>query len=269
MINEVDYRKLEIRELAEAISLETFPNALVLPETIAKNYKITYSYGHYDDCFDGLLQHRFGKFHIFLNLNKNPDKASGRMRYTFSHELGHYFIDEHRNAIKSGKVKEHPSFNSLVARNPAEKEADYFASCLLMPSKKFKKFCLRKPLSSKLLTEISNNFKTSVSSVVFKYFELSMFPMMIVLSKEGKIDWKMFTVDFKYHFIPAKGAPTPPNTAAGEFFLKGRRYDSEEIVFADDWFTDYNRIKDEQFFEKCYYLSHNKVLSVLWKKEKK
>ncbi len=121
-----NYRDTEIRELAEAISLEYFPVTLVIPEIIARDNGITYSYGHYVSAFDGLLEHRFGKFHIFLDLDRNPDRAGYRMRYTFAHELGHYFIDEHRNAIKTAKVKEHHSFNSTDAKNPAEKEADYW-----------------------------------------------------------------------------------------------------------------------------------------------
>lgn len=268
MVSLNEYRKLELQQLAEAISLENHPNDLFLPHTVAINNKISYSFGNYENAFDGLLEHRFGKFHIYLNIARVANSNHPRMRFTFAHELGHYFIDEHRNALKNGKAPSHPSFNSLISKNATESEADYFASCLLMPSSKFKSFCRKKPLSGKLIEDLSSYFQTSTSSVIFRYLELSLFPMMIVMIKAGSIEWKMATSDFKYRYLSSRVNKIPPNTAAGDFFLKGKKYPTEEIVFADDWYSDYYRIKDEQFYEKCYYLLKDRVMSVIWKKEK-
>src|SRR4051812_29011550 len=100
MMNPSDYRRLELKELAESISVEYFPNELFVPGIVATDNHISYSYGNYEDAFDGLLEHRFGKFHIYLNVDR-VERNHPRMRYTFSHELAHYFIDEHRNALKS------------------------------------------------------------------------------------------------------------------------------------------------------------------------
>jgi len=267
MISPIEYRQMELQQLAEAVSLEYFPSGKFDPETVARQNRITFSYGHYGKSFDGLLQHRYGRFHVFLDLDRQPDITSTRMRYTFCHELAHYFIDEHRNALKNGHVVSHASFNKLNAHNIAEKEADFFASCLLMPAKKFRNFCHRRPISSKLIEDLAKEFGASVSAVVFRYLYLSLSPVLIVMSKDGKMEWRSCTKDFKYWGLPAKGSPIPVNTAAHEFFTKGKQYRTEEIVFADDWFTDQYRIKDEQFMEKCYYLPGNKVLSLIWKRE--
>jgi len=268
MIDPSQYRNLEIKDLAESITIEYFPSGAIQPEVIARSNGITYSYGHYQQAFDGLIQHRSGRWHIFLNLDRSSDPGSPRMRYTFGHEMGHWYIDEHRNAIRSGRVKEHPSFNPPDTRNKAEREADYFASCLLMPEKKFREFCHRKPLTGDLITQIASHFKTSITSVCYKYRELSLFPMAIVVSKDGILHRHFPTLDFKYKLFPTWGRPLPPNTAAYEFFQKGKIYKTDEIVFADDWFLDSWRNKDEQFWEKCFYLPGNTVLSVIWKKEK-
>ncbi len=124
-------------------------------------------------------------------------------------------------------------------------------------------------MSSILLNDISKHFQVSISAVIYKYLELSLFPMMIVMSKDGNIFWHRSTDDFKYKYLPRWGQAVPPTTTAGEFFRNGKKYDNEEIVFADDWFLDGYRQKDEQFWEKCYYLAGNKVLSIIWKKERK
>jgi hypothetical protein len=268
MTNEQKYRKQEIKDLAESIALEYFPEKLIDPEVIADASGITYSYGHYLEAFDGLIQHRAGRFHIFLNLDRNPDAKSPRMRYTFGHETGHYFIDEHRNALISGRVREHPSFNPPDTRNVAEAEAEYFSSCLLLPEKKYRAFCYKRPLSGALLEEIAIKFQVSLTAVCYKYLEISLFPMALVMSQNGSLKWHQTTPDFKYPWFPKWNTPLPPNTAAAEYFRNGRTYKTEEIVFADDWFTDLRRVKDEQFWEKCIYLPSNKVLSILWKKEK-
>jgi Zn-dependent peptidase ImmA (M78 family) len=269
MVRPIEYREMELQQLAEAVSLEYFPSGKFDPENVARQIGVTWSYGHYAQAFDGLLQHRYGRFHIFLNLDRQRDRNTPRMRYTFCHELAHYFVDEHRNPLKNGHVVSHASFNALEAHNIAEKEADFFASCLLMPSKKFRGFCHRRPISSKLIEDLAKEFGASISAVILRYIYLSLSPVLIVMSKDGKMEWKSATKDFKYWGLPSKYSALPVNTAAYEFFSHGKQYQTEEIVFADDWFTDQYKIKDERFMEKCYYMPNNKVLSLIWKKEKK
>lgn len=262
------YRKSEIAELAEAIAMRFYDGGIINPELIADEQGITFSYNNYKDSFDGLLQHYAGSFHIFINLSRLRAPGNPRTRHTFAHELGHYFIDEHRNALKSGKTPSHPSFNSLVPKNPVEREADFFASCLLMPAKLFKKQCFRRPLDPKLLDDLAAYFQTSISSVIFRYFELGLFPMLIVRVNNGLIDWKMPSDDLKYKYLPKKGGPVPPTTAAAEFFSSGKKHADKQVLWAHDWFNDFNIADNEQIFEKCYYLTDSVVMSVIWKKEK-
>jgi Zn-dependent peptidase ImmA (M78 family) len=261
-------RRKDLSDLAEGISEQYFNSAPILPENIADKCGITYCYGYYKNAFDGLIEHKAGKFHIYLNLDRLRKENCPRARFTFGHELGHYFIDEHRIPLKNGKVPSHPSFNKLMNKNPVEQEADYFASCLLMPSSYFKTKCLRRPLSPELIEDLGNYFNTSTSSVIFRYFSLNLFPMVIILSKNKAIEWSLRSTDFKYYYRPEKGDPIPTSTAAGEYFYKGIKYLGKEELYADDWFSNaYNLDKDEQFYEKCYYLTEEAVLSVVWKKE--
>ena len=102
-------RLQDIEELAEFVTESTFPNSRTEPEQIAEQLGITHNYGHYEDAFDGLLEYCDGDFHIFGNLERVYYPEHPRARFTFSHELGHYFIDEHRNAL-AGSVGPHASF---------------------------------------------------------------------------------------------------------------------------------------------------------------
>src|SRR4051812_26007250 len=86
-------RKREIADLAEAVSTDYFPKVpKVEPEVILKEKRITISYGHYADAFDGLLEHLDGRFHVFCNLDRVEAPRAPRARFTLAHELGHYFI---------------------------------------------------------------------------------------------------------------------------------------------------------------------------------
>ena len=74
------------------------------------------------------------KSYIFIN--KNIDNA-GRRHFTIAHELGHYFL--------SHQLKDNSIFcsNTDIAEegiqtDPIEREANYFASCFLMPEEKVK-----------------------------------------------------------------------------------------------------------------------------------
>src|SRR5712692_6867841 len=79
-------REQEIAELAEAIAEEYFPKSRVEPLGIIKAKRIGISFGRYDDCFDGLLEHRHGRFHVFANLDRVEHADSPRARFTLGHE---------------------------------------------------------------------------------------------------------------------------------------------------------------------------------------
>lgn len=263
-----EYRKEELSDLANSIVEEYIGEYFIDPEIIAEHNEITFSYGNYKDSFDGLIQHKYGKFHIYINRDRVGANDTPRARFTFAHELGHYYIDEHRNALKKGRVPSHPSFNKLVSKNLAEREADFFSSCLLMPSDQFRKQCLNKPLSGKLIEQLSAYFETSLSATLFRYFELDLFPMFIVCCKDAKVSWYFRSKDFKYFYPPKYGAAVPNSSVAGEFFYAQKEYSTEEIIYPDDWFSDFSMDKNQELFEKCYYLrSSNKVISMVWVKE--
>src|SRR5690554_2923887 len=105
--------------------MDYFPEGVVDPATIADCSDVSYNYGNYRDYFDGVLEYEDGRFHIYLNTHGAFEPSIPRMRFTFAHELGHYFIDEHRNALKKGKSL-HTSFYKLQRKNIVELEADFF-----------------------------------------------------------------------------------------------------------------------------------------------
>jgi len=158
----------DIEVLAEYIADTYFPSSRVEPESIAGKVGISYCYGRYEDAFDGMLECDDGDFHIYGNLDRVKYPEHARARFTFSHELGHYFLDEHRNAI-AGIAGSHASFADYQSNNPVEQEADAFAAALLMPKKRFNKAARRRRPSVRTIRELVEQFGTSYASTAIRY----------------------------------------------------------------------------------------------------
>ncbi len=72
-------------ELAEYLAESFFPQDMVNPLAIADVNGITNSFGEYGDAFDGLLELKDYRFHIYLNKNRLLSIDSPRSRFTLAH----------------------------------------------------------------------------------------------------------------------------------------------------------------------------------------
>lgn len=158
----------EIEELAESIAESYFPDDRVEPQKIANLKGITHSFGSYKDAFDGLLEYKGREFHIYTNADRLDNVSHPRARFTFGHELGHFFIDDHRNSLIKG-VSPHPSFVEFQSENAAEREADTFSAALLMPRRRFFSEAKRLRPSAGSVRNLSDKFGVSYSSAAIRY----------------------------------------------------------------------------------------------------
>jgi len=256
-------RKSEIIDIAEFIAEEYCAETMVMPDFIADISRISFNYGDYGDYFDGMLEHDSGAFHIYIN--NHSIQYPNRVRFSFAHELGHYFVDDHRNSLKKGKSL-HKSFNRLVPKNIVEIEADCFASNLLIPPTRFMKFIHKKKFNFSLIEAISKHFGTSLSSTLFRFVESGNYPIMVVYSQNNIVKHKWCSVEFPYKYLKCNYSnKLPVNTAASEYFADGTKYETAEIVYASDWFKSFEDIRDVKLFEKCIYPTYNNtVISIIW-----
>lgn len=258
-------REIELSELAESIANYYCPTGPVSPVDIAKNKGISYCYGDYGNAFHGLIEQERGKFHIYINTKINHAE-SPRSRFTFAHELGHYFIDEHREALLSGRTPSHPSFTDFSSKNPVEVEADSFASSLLLPATRIKEDCLKRTFNFELIDYLSTKYHTSITATVLKLMTIDKHPIMLVCSVNGKIKWFKYSHDFPYKWLRKPSGLVPKYTLAGAYFSNGEKFNEELPITANEWFENvWDRDIDRPFFEKCIYSNkHNFVLSIIW-----
>lgn len=260
-------KEIELSELAESIADFYCPVGPVSPARIAETLGISYSFGNYGDAFDGLIEQEAGGFHIFINTKiYGPDHP--RSRFTFGHELGHYFIDEHRHALLSGRTPSHPSYTNFSSKNPVELEADHFASSLLLPESRIKRDCFKLPFNFKLISDLSIKYQASITATVLKLMTIDKHPIMLVCSVNRKIKWFRHSHDFPYKWLKKPIGYVPSYTLAGAYFSTGEKFDEELPVIANEWFEYvWDKDVDRPFFEKCIYSDkHNFVLSIIWEK---
>ena len=235
-------QEAEIGELAEWIAEDRFPpGARIEPVQIAKSVDIAVIPGHYEDQFDGMLEHDNGRFFIYCNLDRVESLASSRARFTLAHELGHYYIPEHHNALKSGLVPKHPSHCNYESKNPIELEADHFASCLLMPSQRFRKRAKKLQSGLEGIRQLANDFGTSLTSAAIRYAKLDLLKCVIIKWDSDGYGWKWLSPS-AYDHGWRKTIETPaklvPNSST-ETIVSGRIPGNEVVTAgstAGHWF---------------------------------
>lgn len=159
-------RTEDIQELAEFVAIEHWQRNQLDPREVAVASGVTYSFGNYEDYFDGLLECRARRFHVYINLDRHGSGDSARRRFSFAHELGHYFIDWHRHALEHG-VPAHGSSSDFQSSLVIEREADLFAANLLMPREKLKS-AARANIDSAEIKRLATAFGTSLSATAIR-----------------------------------------------------------------------------------------------------
>jgi Zn-dependent peptidase ImmA (M78 family) len=264
--------------LAENIANKFSDKNISLLNKIAKLEDLPVHYDNYENAFDGMLLYdsENSDFHIHINIDNGNHEDSKRGRFTLAHELGHFFLDEHRLGLKYGLLEPHASFHNINQKSLIEEEADYFAGCLLMPeakfknnSSEFKRRTGKKGFSFDTLKDLSENFQASILSTLIRFSQVGTHEIFAVISKDNIAKWYVKSSDFpnwKWKF--KIGEPIPQTTVAGEYYnLENRKFTTIEKLDADDWFRpsaeDYRA--NRQMYEQCFYSdSYGYVVSLLW-----
>ncbi|MCB2194429.1 MAG: ImmA/IrrE family metallo-endopeptidase [Bacteroidetes bacterium] len=178
-----DDRRREIAFLAEGIAEENITNGIVSLNKILKKKDIEVIYGNYGKYFEGDLVHEDGNFWIYINQDILTEKKSPRTRFTLAHELGHYFIDEHRNLLLQG-ISLSFRGNSFHSEKHTEKEANLFSSNLLMPFSRFKRKASRFEPGISSIIGLSKFYKTSIEATAIRYIDLDICPSIFIRWRE-------------------------------------------------------------------------------------
>lgn len=139
--------------------------------------------------FDALMVYdkKKKKFTIIVNDNRLAKMPEYRFNFTICHELGHYFLPEHRLKLEREGMLGHILDDAPNRKAVEEREADYFASHLLMPTALIEKDFAEQRFSLDFIQEVANRYKVSRDACVMRYTEIGKDPMILVYSEKGKI----------------------------------------------------------------------------------
>ncbi|WP_447985441.1 ImmA/IrrE family metallo-endopeptidase [Nitrospira sp. Nam74] len=143
-------------------------------------------------------------------------------RFSVSHELGHYFLPGHTDAVL-GDSDVHESHAGFTSSNRYEIEADHFAAGLLMPNQLFLPALCRAGTGLAAIECLAGSCTTSLLATAIRVIECTTGPMAIVVSTANKIDYCCMSETFKdidgITWL-RKNQPVPRTTPTFQFNLE-------------------------------------------------
>lgn len=117
--------------------------------------------------------------------------GSGHRRFTVAHELGHYHIEGHLNELIAAGSGIKPSLGGHFRnqRAPEEREADWFASELLVPTAYGTSWVSSRQPTAESLQELADTFGVSLTCAGIRFAELTPAAVAVVLALDGGIEW--------------------------------------------------------------------------------
>lgn len=207
----------------------------------------------------------FGKYRSIITVNSEIE-FSGKRRFVIAHELGHH--EMHRDHIQIHN--DNDASLEYFKEGNQETEANQFASELLMPEHIFSHECNKEPFSPDLMRHLATRFGTSVTSVVYKYFELGNHPICLFYSYNNKVQYWKRPLDYPHFIVDRTRLAPPEDSVATEFFEKSKIYpkaQSKQQVWKSTWFElkEWEDDQDFNIYEYCIVTPmYNTVLSVVW-----
>lgn len=134
---------------------------------------------------DGCLRKTENGWVIIYN---NSIKYPGRINFTIAHEFGHYIL--HRKKYPHGLNCDKNDINRDDKVKYVEREANIFASYLLMPFDDFRETSKKYPFSIELFKVLAYRYNTSLTATVLKWIDMTDKMAMAVFSDNGFIEWK-------------------------------------------------------------------------------
>lgn len=147
----------------------------------------------FGDSFDGRLSYHDGTFLLLYNTRYNHWPRIGmhhpKVRFTIAHELGHYFLDGHREfLVRRREAIE--SFTEFESNKEVERQADAFAAGLLMPKQLVAPHVNCEPDATMAsIKEAAREFDVSLTSMMVRWTHLSHFPCATLCIRSGLIQW--------------------------------------------------------------------------------
>ena len=266
MNRDPEFRRSILMQQAERLLREE--NMLNLPvdlEGLAKTRDIVIKpMDAPDRGVSGMLARHGNTFGILYDAGIRNE---GYQRFSIAHELGHFFVDGHLDHIPFDDGW-HRSRAGFVSDDFYEREADYFAAGLLMPTTLVRGVMRGQPDGLNAIEAIQRSARSSLTASAIRYVGLTESATAMIVSRDDKVDYCFMSdalKSLKHLTWPRKGTPVPAGTVTeflarrpGELRRGARNQDETDIM---KWFGGMRSVR---FLEEAVGLgSYDRVLTVL------
>jgi Zn-dependent peptidase ImmA (M78 family) len=197
-----------------------------------------------------------------------------RKRFTIAHEIGHYLIHDKLNLEVHDETSNTLNwFNATeqqAKKGIQEWEANDFASELLMPEDIIRKATFKKKFTPDLAKELSERFKTSLTSIIYRLLSLNIYPLFVVFINNGQVKYWSKSDGYWIKIKEITKLSPPEDSVAQEYidaeydFLYSGK-DKAQSIYRSTWFELKDDEEDSVFFEYCIpYKQLKTIISVVW-----
>ncbi len=212
----------------------------------------------------GMLIKNRGSFGVLYATHIDND---GFQRFSVAHELGHYFLPDHPEAVFAGGAI-HESRAGFVSDDKYEAEADHFAGGLLMPNFLFDPALDRAGCGMDAVKSLCKLCETSLTATAIRYAQRTPEAAAIVVSIGDKVDYCFMSDEMKEYpglawLKKGTGVPRGTKTLAFNRDADNVRLAKEEAdsVSLTSWFG--GNTKGELYEEVIGLGGYGKTLTVL------
>ena len=195
-----------------------------------------------------------------------------RKRFVAAHEIGHSIL--HKGLTLPDDI--FSNFNifkdveKYLKYGRQEYEANIFASELLMPTSIFMKEA-QGNFSPLLIRDLSNKFNSSLTATAFKYLEMNLHPICIVLTERGRVKYWKKSDDMKVFVKECTKLHPPTDSVAAEYIENDYAFlykfeEKAQQINKSTWFqlNQYDN-DDTIYYEYCIPTKqYQTVLSIIW-----
>jgi len=208
---------------------------------IAQEENIELAPGDYGMGFDGRIEYlprdkRFVIYHPMRDPLSDP-----RVRFSIAHEMGHYYIEHHREKLLDGA--HHDSLIGFRSSEQMEREADEFAASLLIPCSTLDGYIKRKGfMTFGEIFRASDLLAVSLTAAAIRYARYAEEPCAIVMSENNKILYFISSDEMKAIGLGfmKRGVEIPTLSTARKLLATSvHRTIIERPASSDEWYSDH------------------------------
>jgi len=229
------FREIEAL-VADTLECHALPFPPVDVERMCEHEGIALLPSDYHDSFDSRIEYHKtkGKFLLFLD-TADRGRTEGRRRFSIAHELGHFYLPDHRKALLDG-VTHYSDTETFSPSATTEAEADEFAARLLMPTKTFGREM--RDVGVDELHRLARVFGTSLTATAHRMIGETFKACSVVFSDGKRVRYAKHSESGRMSYLYGihKGGRVPEMSRTAAFADTGKLEKKTAVIPADYWY---------------------------------